>query len=167
MLGPQCSYFFVTDTYTLIIKYCLHAWCVFVWMGVIIYKSTNSVAATRARWERVCCWRCATGAAWPLPTTLPLPRHCHAVAATISQQPRTVKSQLPQPDLPPRCHLPSQSVYDDIAIRIPTIIDMDFLPRYNTYTAVCSITRRLQPLTWSQEINGRNPDLGSNPGSWQ
>jgi len=93
------------------------AWCVCGWaqgaLWALLSQQTisSTVAVTRARWVRVCCWHCATGAAWPLPTTPPRP--CHAVAATVSAT--TVKSQLahsPPPDLPPRSHLPSRSVYD-------------------------------------------------------
>ena len=67
-----------------------------------------------------------------------LPPISGAVAEAAAISATTVKSQLahsplPPPDLCPRFHWASRWVYD-IAIRTPTIIDMDFLPQYNPYS---------------------------------
>jgi len=65
------------------------------------------------------------------------PRHCRAIAETILAPLSKVRQLLilAPPDLP-RSHLPSCSVSGshDIAIQIATIIDVDFMPRYNSYT---------------------------------
>ena len=54
----------------------------------------------------VCCWRSATAAVWPLPTT-PSPQ-----APSNQCQTSTDSSLLPTTRLPPRFHLPSRLVYD-------------------------------------------------------
>ena len=91
-------------------------------------------------------WRCcATRAAWPLNHHAPhSPHRCSAVAATVSTI--TVKSASSFSPyrtslLPPVC-LPTRSglQYRDIAIRIATIIDMDFWPRYNPYSDILLAT---------------------------
>jgi len=63
-------------------------------------------------------------------------RPCHAAAATVSATATTVKSHLAHslPTQPPSSlplAFPLGLRYRDIAIRIATIIDMDFWPRYN------------------------------------
>ena len=95
--------------------------CVCVWNVDGRYKSTISGGDKSRRvvgaWQRVCCWRCATGAARPLPimplpvvvaqcgsSTPTLPPILGAVAEAAAVSAITIKSQLahsppPPPDL--------------------------------------------------------------------
>jgi len=99
-----------------------------IWMAVISQHTISSSYKRPVLCVCVCCWHSATGNAWSLPITPT--RHCNAVAATVSTGTHT---RPPWPLSSLTLGFPLGLRYRDIAIRTATIIDMDFLLRYNHY----------------------------------
>jgi len=107
-----------------------------IWMAVISQHTISSSYKRPVVCVRVCCWRCATDAAWSLPFTPPSPslsccssnclnNHCQKTTSSFSPTPWPLSSLTLGSPLGLR--------YRDIAIRTAVIIDMDFLLRYNPY----------------------------------